>query len=158
MNAALWTIAVGFALMGGVYFTFSSFVMKSLQSLPAAAGIAAMQSINRVILTSAFMPLFCATSLAALALVAWGSLHWSDPGANLLVAGGLLYFTGMFVCTAAFNVPLNNALDAVDPTSSAGAAVWSEYVVAWTRWNHLRTAACLAACYLLIAATQATAA
>ena len=75
-----------------------------------------------------------------------------------MVAGGLLYFTGMFVCTAAFNVPLNNALDAVDPTSSAGAEVWSEYVVAWTRWNYLRTAACLAACYLLIAATQATAA
>lgn len=158
MNAAVWVVAVGFALMGGVYFAFSGFVMGSLQALPSATGIAAMQSINRVILSSAFMPLFWATSLAALGLAAWGGSHWSAPGSSLLVAGGLLYVVGMFVCTAAFNVPLNNALDAVDSTSSAGAAVWAKYLVEWTRWNHVRTAACLAAAGLLLAAARSAAA
>jgi uncharacterized membrane protein len=48
-----------------------------------------------------------------------------------------------------FNVPRNNALAAVDPTSTAGAELWRGYVTGWTAWNHVRTAACLAAAALL---------
>jgi uncharacterized membrane protein len=44
-----------------------------------------------------------------------------------------------------FNVPLNNALAAVDPASSEGAAVWADYLRTWTNWNHVRTLAALAA-------------
>ena len=145
MNAAVYIVAVGIAMMGGVYFAFSSFVMGSLQTLPNAEGIAAMQSINRVILSSAFMPLFWATSLAALALAAWGGTHWNNPGSKLLVTGGLIYVVGMFVCTAAFNVPLNNALDAADPISSEGRTVWTTYAVQrcpprrWSRQRGPRT-------------------
>lgn len=43
------------AVMAGVYFAFSGFVMRSLRALPAVQGMAAMQSINRVILSSSFM-------------------------------------------------------------------------------------------------------
>ena len=37
-----------------------------------------------------------------------------------MIAGGLLYVVGMFVVTMVFNVPLNNALAAVDPASPEG--------------------------------------
>lgn len=37
---------VGSALMAGVFFAFSTFVMKALRRLPSPQGIAAMQSIN----------------------------------------------------------------------------------------------------------------
>jgi uncharacterized membrane protein len=37
---------LGSGLIAGVFFAFSTFVMKALARLPAAHGIAAMQSIN----------------------------------------------------------------------------------------------------------------
>lgn len=57
---------------------------------------------------------------------------------------------GMLGCTIAFNVPLNRRLDAAAPAE--GAALWARYLRQWTRWNHLRTVASLAACGLFIRA------
>jgi uncharacterized membrane protein len=47
--------ALGCGLNAGVFFAFSSFVMKALARLQSAQGIAAMQSINAVAVTPAFM-------------------------------------------------------------------------------------------------------
>jgi uncharacterized membrane protein len=50
MSPALFGVALaaalGAGLNGGVFFAFSGFVMPALQRLPAAQGIAAMQSIT----------------------------------------------------------------------------------------------------------------
>jgi uncharacterized membrane protein len=40
---------------------------------------------------------------------------------------------------------MNEALALVDAESAAGVEYWQRYVVGWTRWNHARTAASLAA-------------
>ncbi len=158
MNAlgtmSLEATAIGCGLMAGVYFAFSAFVMSSLEALPSAEGIAAMQSINRVILSSLFLPLFFVTSLACLGCVVWGVGHWGTPSALYLVSGGLLYVVGMFVCTAAFNVPLNNVLEQVDPSAISAAETWAQYLRSWTRWNHVRTLSSTAACALLLAAAR----
>lgn len=106
----LSSAALGMALMGGVYFTFSAFVMRALASLEAAAGVAAMQAINTVILKSLFMPLFFGTSLFAAAAIAWACLSWQAPGSGSLLAAGIVYLFGMFLCIAAGNVPLNEVL------------------------------------------------
>src|SRR5690606_29761669 len=45
--ALTWAAAVGSALVAGVFFAFSSFVMPALATLPAAPAIRAMQAINR---------------------------------------------------------------------------------------------------------------
>lgn len=58
---------------------------------------------------------------------------------------------GMFVVTLIGNVPLNNRLDAADPASAEGKAVWSDYLTRWTLLNHLRTVACIASMALLVA-------
>ncbi|MBL4632921.1 MAG: DUF1772 domain-containing protein [Kofleriaceae bacterium] len=149
-TTGLWAMAIACGVMAGVYLTFSAFVMASLDALPRAEGIAAMQSINRVILKSLFMPLFITTSFASLVLAVWGIFRWGHSGAPLLAIGGLIYFIGMFVCTVAFNVPLNNALEAVDPTAPEAAGVWSDYLRDWTRWNHVRALSSTAACALFI--------
>ncbi len=156
-TTGLWAMVIGCGVMAGVYFTFSIFVMSSLEAIPKAEGIAAMQSINRVILKSLFMPLFFTTSFASLALAIWGISRWGHSGALFLVVGGLVYFMGMFVCTVALNVPLNNALDSVDPTTPEAVEVWSDYVRNWTRWNHVRTVSSTTACALFLAAAQALA-
>ena len=41
---------LGAAVIGGVFFAFSSFIMKALARIPSPEGIAAMQSINVVVL------------------------------------------------------------------------------------------------------------
>jgi uncharacterized membrane protein len=48
-----------------------------------------------------------------------------------------------------FNVPLNDALAKVEPSSAEGASLWTRYLTDWTIWNHVRTVAALAAATLL---------
>jgi uncharacterized membrane protein len=148
----LWFCALGCGLLAGLYFAFSVFIMTALDRLGATAGAAAMNSINTIILRSLFMPVFLLTSLASLVLAMIGMFRWDQPGARLLVAGGLTYFIGMFVVTMAFNVPLNNQLQASQATNIE--ANWRRYVVSWTRWNHVRTLSSLAAAALFIAALR----
>ena len=66
-----------------------------------------------------------------------------------MLSGGLVYLIGTILVTMAFNVPRNNALAAADPQSGLGARLWAGYITSWTAWNHVRTAAALAAAVLL---------
>lgn len=142
--------ALGCGLVAGVFFAFSTFVMSALARLPPAQGIAAMQSINVVVVTPTFMTVLFGTgaTCATLAIVALSS--WGAPGAAYLLAGAALYIVGTVGVTMAFNVPRNNALAATDPASVDGAGVWAGYVTGWTAWNHVRTVASLAALAALI--------
>ncbi len=155
VGLGLWGAALGCGVMAGIYFAFSTFVMRALAGVPTTAGIAAMQSINEVIVSSAFLPLFFGTTLAGIGLAGWSLPHWGEPGTSALLVGGVVYVIGMFVCTVAFNVPLNDALAAVDPGGLEAAGVWSEYVERWTRWNHVRTLASAMASGLFIVAIVA---
>ncbi len=47
--------------------------------------------------------------------------------------------------TIVFNVPRNEALALVGPDDPDGGKLWAGYVSSWTAWNHVRTAAALAA-------------
>jgi uncharacterized membrane protein len=141
--------ALGCGSIAGVFFAFSSFVMNALARLPAAQGIAAMQSINVVVINPLFLAAFLGTASACVLLVVSSLLRWREPGAAYLLAGGLLYFVGAFLATILFNAPRNNALAAVDPASAEGAGLWTNYLSGWTAWNHVRTAASLAAAALL---------
>jgi uncharacterized membrane protein len=66
-------------------------------------------------------------------------------GTAYLLLGSLLYLIGTVGVTIAFNVPLNDALATVNPNSADGANLWVNYLTNWTIWNHVRTAAALAA-------------
>lgn len=155
INALLWFCAIGCGMMAGLYFAFSTFIMTALGQIPQAHGISAMQSINVVIQKSLFMPLFFGTTLAALLLAGLALFRVNEPAAMAMLAAGILYVVGMFVSTIVFNVPLNNALDAVEPSSTDAASVWTRYLKDWTFWNHLRTIASAAASALFVAALVA---
>jgi uncharacterized membrane protein len=144
--------ALGCGLVAGVFFAFSSFVMNALARLPAAQGIAAMQSINVVVINPLFMTAFLGTAAACVLLVVSSLLRWREPGAACLLAGGLLYLFGVILVTMVFNVPRNDALAAVAPASPEGASLWTNYLGSWTAWNHVRTAASLLAGTLLTVA------
>lgn len=142
--------AVGSGLMAGLFFTFSTFVMTALGRLPPAQGIAAMNSINAAILNPLFALVFFGTPLACAVLIGRGLFQWNAPGSAWLIAGCAVYILGGFLVTVLFNVPLNNALAAVDPAGTDGTALWTRYLSVWTNWNHVRTVACTAAAALLI--------
>ena len=140
---------LGSGLISGVFFGFSSFIMGALGRLPAQQGIAAMQSINIVVINPLFLGVFIGTAVACLVLAIAALLKWYHPASALLLTGALLYFGGTFLVTMLFNVPLNNGLAAVSPDSAAGATLWTRYLSIWTAWNHVRTIAALLAAALL---------
>jgi len=149
ITTLLWFNAIGCGLLAGLFFAFSAFIMTALGRIAPASGIAAMNAINEVILRSLFMPLFWGTTVASAVLVilAIGDADGMDPKA--IVAGGLIYLAGMFVCTVAIEVPQNNRLKSDAATESA-LVTWQRYLVRWTRWNHVRTVSCTLACALFI--------
>jgi len=134
--------ALGCGLMAGVFFAFSNFVMKALDRMQ---GISAMQSINVLVLNPLFLGIFVGTAVACGVLAIHSLLHWQSPGSVSRLAGSALYLLGTFGVTAAFNVPLNNILERVDPAKPEALQAWRSYVASWTRWNHVRTIAALAA-------------
>ena len=137
---------LGCALMAGVFFAFSAFVLRGLALLPPERGIAAMQSVNAAALTPLFLAAFVGTAvLCALSGGASALLAGGQPQRWLPVAGALLYLLGTFLVTAAGNVPLNNALASLDPDRPDSAAEWSRYRALWSAWNHVRTVTSLAA-------------
>ncbi|HSH49241.1 MAG TPA: anthrone oxygenase family protein [Halomonas sp.] len=139
---------LGAALIGGVFFAFSSFIMKALARLPSAEGVAAMQSINVVVLNRSFLGAFMGTAALSLLVAVLAIIGWGTPSAPYAFAGGLSYLGATFVVTLLGNVPLNNRLAAVSVTDSDATAVWEHYLKRWTRLNTLRTAGSMAAALL----------
>ena len=144
--------ALGSGLVAGFFFAFSVVVMASLARLPPPQGIAAMNSINVVVLNAWFFAAFFGTALVCLALAALNFARRSEPAALYTLAACALYLLGCIAVTMMFNVPLNNALAKVDPASEAGATLWQRYLSVWTAWNHVRTITPLAASALFIRA------
>jgi uncharacterized membrane protein len=137
--------ALGCGLMAGVFFAFSTFVMKALSRLPPVEGIAAMQSINVTALNRCFMGTFFGTAAVCVLELVSSLFRWQEPGAVFLLLGSALYLIGSLLVTAVFNVPRNNSLASIPPTHPDGESQWADYLNVWTAWNHVRTAASLAA-------------
>lgn len=140
--------AIASAAVGGVFFAFSGFVMPALRRLPAAHGIAAMQSINTTALRPPLMLLMLGTTLGCIALVVAGVVDRSP----WLLAGAAVYLVGAIGVTGAYNVPRNIELAALDPASAGAAARWPAWVSEWNVGNHVRTVAGLAAAALVLQA------
>ena len=114
----LLAAAIGSAMIAGLFYAFSTFIMQALGRLPTAAGAAAMQSINATILNPLFFSLFFGTAAASLIVSIGALLAPERPGALCVIIGGALYLAGAIGVTMTFNVPLNNRLAASDPASA----------------------------------------
>ena len=149
MNSYLFVLtllaALGCAMMAGVFFAFSAFVMKALARLPAQQGLGAMQAINVAAVTFAFMAALFGTAVACGALAVWALFAWDERFAPYLIVGGALYLLGTILLTIVYHVPRNEALARVEPHSAEAESHWKRYLSGWTAWNHLRAATALAA-------------
>ncbi len=139
---------LGAALVGGVFFAFSSFVMKALARVPSSEGIRAMQSINVVVINRSFLVAFIGTAVLSLGIIALAVIRWNTPSAMFFLSGAVAYVAGTFLVTVLGNVPLNNRLAAASATAPSAKGLWEHYLVQWTKWNHVRTAAAMLAVLL----------
>lgn len=148
--ALTFVTAVACGLIGGVFFAFSTFVMRGLGRVPAAHGIVSMQSINVAAISAVFMTALFGAALACVAVAVGSLTAWDEPFAAPMLAGSVLYLVGTILPTMAANVPRNDALAALDPATNQAAGYWARYLRGWTAWNHVRTAGALAASAALI--------
>ncbi len=144
---------VGSGMMAGLFFAFSTFMMKALANLSDSNGIKAMQAINRTIVRPSFLFVFLGTGIlcSVLVLLSWITAPDLLP---LTGAAALFYIVCCILSTVLFNIPLNNELETIDPNSAEGHDFWRHYLSKWTRWNHVRSVATLC-CTLLLASAIA---
>ncbi|MFF3407719.1 DUF1772 domain-containing protein [Streptomyces sp. NPDC002742] len=136
---------LGCGLVAGVFFGFSTFVMKALAQLPPAQGVAAMNAINVAAVRPPFMLAFVGSAMLCSVLAVVTFVLLPDEGTVELLLGSALYLFGAFGVTIAANVPRNDALMKLDPGTPEAAVYWPTFVRQWTMWNHVRTAASAAA-------------
>ena len=146
--------AVGAACTGGALFAFSSFVMPALRRLPAAQGVAAMQSTNVTAVRPPFMLPFAGTAVLSIALIVVALTSLDESYAPWLIVGAVLYLVGVFGLTMAYHVPRNDALAGLAPDAPETAVAWGRYVSEWTTANHVRSAAGLLAAAALALALR----
>ena len=139
---------VGSALVGGIFFAFSNFIMNALGRVPSSEGMLAMQTINVTVLNRWFLGVFMGTAvlstiLAVVSIVGWGSAH-----SPYLLGGAVAYVGGTWFVTILGNVPLNDKLAVAEPDNPASSEVWEHYLDRWTKLNTQRTGAALLAAVL----------
>ncbi|SOC40422.1 uncharacterized membrane protein [Rhizobium subbaraonis] len=147
----LLVATVGAGLNAGLFFIFSVCIMAALARLPAGEGIAAMNAINVVIQNPLFFAAFMGTALLAVAIIVLAFLNGA-PGSALAIGAAAVFLVGTLGVTIVFNVPMNDALAAVNPASPEGEALWKTYLGRWTAWNHVRTVTSIASLVLFILA------
>jgi len=86
--------ALAYGLVAGVFLTFSDFIMRSLRTVAPAAGMAAMQAINRKVYGSLFLMMFMALAAVSVALAGNAVIFATGPAVAWIVGGGAVYLIG----------------------------------------------------------------
>lgn len=133
-------------IVAGIFFAFSNFVMAALSKIPDAEGMAAMQSINVVVLNKFFLGLFMGAVGLCLLVCLVTATAGTQPQFLLALAGTILYGGGTVALTGTRNVPLNKTLAPMNPLDKEAQYFWRDYCEKWTYWNSVRTLASSGAC------------
>lgn len=150
----LTTIAVvASAAAGGMMYVFSTFVMRGLDRTGPVEAITAFRGINAEANSSAaFLLAYLGAAVLSLVVGAFAVIQLQQPGSWWVLIGAVFGILAAII-TIAFNVPLNNHLDGLDPhgLSAADAArEWQAHFTTWTAWNHIRTTTSFVAAALML--------
>lgn len=88
--------------------------------------------------------LFTLTLVTALGCGLMAGLFFAFSVSVMKALGHLRSAEGI-AAMQSINVPRNDALASVVPDDSGSAGLWSDYLVKWTAWNHVRVVAALGA-------------
>ncbi|KAA0085259.1 DUF1772 domain-containing protein [Mycolicibacterium sp. P9-64] len=140
--AVLTSIAViASAAAGGMMYVFSTFVMQGLNRTGDVEAITAMRGINVEANTSGpFLLAYLGAAVLSFVVGVIAVVQLRRTGRWWVLVGAVFGVLGAII-TMAFNVPLNDHLDGVDPqglSATDAAREWLAYYQPWTAWNHVR--------------------
>ncbi|SDF80842.1 Uncharacterized membrane protein [Dyadobacter soli] len=153
INLFLLVTTLASGLIAGLFYSYSCSVNPGLGALSDANYLAAMQSINRVILN----PVFFFSFMGTLLLLPLSTYQHFGTGSRFywLLAATLVYAIGTFGVTAFGNVPLNEALAKADFSGASAqelAAHRLRFEIPWNRLHAIRTYASVLSFMLVILA------
>jgi uncharacterized membrane protein len=148
VTVAVVAAIVGSALIGGIFFAFSNFIMKALAQVPSSQGVSAMQSINVTVLNRWFLGAFMGTALVCLFLAVIAIADCRMAPSPYLLGGAVAYVAGTWLVTVGGNVPLNHRLAELAPDDPASSDLWDHYLDRWTTLNSRRAGSALCAAVL----------
>ena len=129
-------------LSAGLFYAWEVSVIPGTKRITDISYLETMQSINRAILNPAFFIIF----IGSLLFLLFSSYLQYKEVVNLsfwLVLGATLtYLIGTFGVTVIGNVPMNEALDAVnlnDLNSTEAHHTRMAYETKWNKWHRVRT-------------------
>jgi uncharacterized membrane protein len=145
--------ALAAAAASGMMYVFSTFVMRGLDRTGPVEAITAMRGINVVANSSpAFLLAYFGTTILALVVGVIAVIQIGQPGSVWILVGAVFGILAAII-TMAFNLPLNNHLDTVNPIGLSVADAtreWQAYFSTWTAWNHLRAVTSIIAASLIL--------
>ncbi len=129
-------------LSAGLFYAWEVSVIPGTKRIPDRSYLETMQSINRAILNPAFFIIFFGSLLFLLS----GSYMQYRAAVNLsfwfMLGATLTYLIGTFGVTVFGNVPMNEALDAVnlnDLNIESLKSTRMAYEGKWNQWHRVRT-------------------
>jgi len=149
---AIGVISCG--MISGFFLTFSDFLMRSLKLAETTAGIEVMQIINREVWKSLTIYMLWGMVAYSVILGGYASYYLNGSIAALIITGSITYVVGMLMVSYAFNIPMNNRLEALELSTPEAATYWHDnYVNRWVFWNYVRAIASGAAalCFFIAA-------
>ena len=139
-SLTLFTAVFLTGLSAGLFYAWQVSVIPGTRKVVDLTYLESMQSINRAILNPAFFLIFIGSPLA-LAISTIQQFH-SGMGFWLLLAAAVTYVLGTFGVTAFGNVPLNDALDALEIAELGELEIGrfrKAYEQKWNRLHLIRT-------------------
>ncbi len=132
------------ALIAGFVFAFTTVVMPGLGKLDAKGFIRGFQVIDGVIQNgqAVFGLVWIGSAVAIILAAVMAALQLDGIERSVVVVSALVYIFGVQVPTFRINVPMNNALQALDVETMDEAALASarrDFEDRWVRWNTIRT-------------------
>ncbi len=142
-------------LSAGLFFAWEVSVIPGTKQVSDRTYLDTMQSINRAIFNPGFYTIFFG-SLLLLSISSYSQYREVVNGSFwLILTATLIYLIGTIGVTVFGNVPMNEALDAVnlsDLNSTEARHTRMDYEAKWNQWHTIRTVCAVLAFILCILA------
>jgi uncharacterized membrane protein len=151
VKGIVWLIAIVLTgLSAGLFYAWEVSVIPGTKKIGDRSYVETMQSINRAIINPAFMLIFLGSFILQIITT---FQHRGTDALWFLLAAALTYFIGTLLVTGLGNVPLNNALDALNINELSTDQIMgkrNQYELRWNRLHTIRTVFAVLSFLLLV--------
>ena len=154
-DAALMATTLSCALTAGLVLGFSVVVMPGIAKLSDRDFLLAFKLMDGVIQSGqpVFMIVWVGSIVSVISILVLGTLQLSGIELYLMWCAGGLYLLAVQGPTLRFNIPLNNAVQALEIELLSDpelADARTQFEAPWTRWNRFRTMAAVVSVVALL--------